>query len=120
MTLQCSLDRVALVDPPKRGLGTGVGLLVAAVVAAAAWPAPADARIRCVNGSQIVNGTPLATPYCQDELVAQVAREHGLKVSGSSIRNNPNLKRNVCQHVGRDIRIQLACVDANSVGRRRF
>ncbi len=81
---------------------------------------PAEARIKCVNGNQIVNGVPLATPYCQDELVAKVARERGVKVSANEIRNNPNLKRNVCQHVGRDNRIYMACIDANSVGRRPF
>jgi hypothetical protein len=81
---------------------------------------PAEARINCVNGNQIVNGVPLATPYCQDELVAKVARERGVKVSANEIRNNPNLKRNVCQHVGRDNRIYMACIDANSVGRRPF
>lgn len=80
----------------------------------------AEARIKCVDGNQIVNGSPIATPYCQDELVARVAREYGVKVSASSLRNNPNLKRDVCRHVGRDNRIYIACIDANSVGRRPF
>jgi DNA-binding IclR family transcriptional regulator len=92
------------------------GLALVAVVAAG----PAEARIKCVGGNQIVNGSPIATPYCQDELVAKVARERGVKVSAAEIRNNPNLKRNVCQHVGRDNRIYIACIDANSVGRRPF
>jgi hypothetical protein len=35
----------------------------------------AEAGIVCSNGSQKVQGTWLATPYCQDELVAQVARQ---------------------------------------------
>ena len=52
--------------------------------------------------------------------MAIVARERGVKVSANEIRNNPNLKRNVCQHVGRDNRIYMACIDANSVGRRPF
>lgn len=97
-------------------------LLVALAVPLAAFTLvqPAEARIRCVSGNQIVNGVPLATPYCQDELVAQVARQRGIKVSADEIRNNPNLKRNVCQHVGRDNRIHIACIDANSVGRRGF
>ena len=94
--------------------------LVALSLITVAGAAPAEARIACVNGNQIVNGYPLATPYCQDELVAQVAREHGMKVTASAVRNNPNLKRNVCQFVGRDIRIYQACIDANSVGRRGF
>lgn len=104
----------------RRGVAASFATALAAPVFLLAWSPAAEARIKCVNGNQIVQGRPLATPYCQDELVAQVAREHGHRVSGAQIRNNPNLKRNVCQHVGRDIRVQLACIDANSVGRRRF
>lgn len=103
--------------------GGHAGALFAALALPMAFLAaaqPAEARIKCVNGNQMVNGVPLATPYCQDELVAKVAREYGIKVSANSIRQNPNLKRNVCQHVGRDNRIYLACIDANSVGRRPF
>jgi hypothetical protein len=92
--------------------------LCALALVAAAITTPGEARIDCVGGNQIVKGVPLATPYCQDELVAQVAREHGMKVSASAIRSNPNLKRNVCQFFGRDIRIYQACIDANSVGGR--
>lgn len=96
-------------------------LLAAAMIVHLLPPAPAaEARIACQNGFQATSSGLIATPYCQDELVAAVAREHGMRVSGAAVRNNPNLKRNVCQFVGRDIRIQQACVDANSVGRRGF
>lgn len=101
----------------RRG-GTGLALLLLPLMTLSAGPA--DARIRCVEGNQIVNGSPIATPYCQDELVAQVAREYGMRVSGAAIRNNPNFKRNVCQFVGQDNRVHIACIDANSVGRRPF
>jgi hypothetical protein len=93
----------------------GAGIVMCAVSFAA--PQPAVAGIKCVNGNQIVNGSPIATPYCQDELVAKVAQSRGIKVSAAQIRNNPNIKRNVCQHVGRDNRIYIACIDANSVRR---
>lgn len=101
----------------RRQPGLGAALAAFAVLAVSA---PAEARIKCVNGDQIVNGTRIATPYCQDELVARVAREHGMQVSAAKVRNNPNYKRHVCQFVGRDIRIYQACIDANSVGRRPF
>jgi hypothetical protein len=97
--------------------------LIAACLAALpafAFVAPAEARIVCVNGNQIVGGQPIVTPYCQDALVAEVAQEHGMKVSAAAVRSNPNLKRNVCQFVGRDIRIYQACIDVNSQGRRGF
>jgi hypothetical protein len=94
------------------------GLIALALLAAGA-ALPAEAKIACKDGYQIVSGAALATPYCQDELVAEVAREYGMKVSAHAIRYNPNLKRNVCQFVGRDIRIQQACIDANTPGRGR-
>lgn len=78
---------------------------------------PAEARIACKNGYQMVNGTPLATPYCQDNLVGEVARQYGIKVSDAEIRNNPNTKRYVCQMIGRDNRTYMACI--NSFGARR-
>lgn len=100
--------------------GLALVLAISSIPAAGPGGGPAEAAIRCSNGFQIVNGSPIATPYCQDALVAQVAQEHGLKVSAAQIRNNPNLKRNVCQYVGRDNRVHIACIDANSVGRRGF
>jgi len=114
-----------MTSPTQHGYRTGSRAFaalaaVALPLAALGWSQPAEARIKCVNGNQVVNGSLIATPYCQDELVAVVARQRGWKVSASEIRNNPNLKRNVCQHVGRDNRIYIACIDANSVGRGRF
>ena len=80
---------------------------------------PAEAAIKCSQGYQIVNGSPIATPYCQDNLVAQVAREYGFKASESAVRNNPNFKREICRYVGRDNRLTTACVNENT-GRRAF
>ncbi len=64
------------------------GLLAAPALMLAA-AAPAEAKIVCVKGYQIVSGSPIATPYCQDTLVAQVAREYGYKVSDAAVLNNP-------------------------------
>lgn len=96
-----------------------IAVLTAAPLALTALAAPAEAKIKCRDGYQIVNGGPIVTPYCQDNLVAQVARQHGLKVSDAAVRNNPNTKREVCRFVGRDIRIYQACIDVNSAGGRR-
>ena len=71
---------------------------------------PAEARgIKCINGYQVVKGARLATPYCQDNLLAEVAREYGSRVSAKTIRNNPNKKRNVCRLIGQDIRVKHNC-----------
>lgn len=79
----------------------------------------AEARIRCKDGYQIVQGSPIATPYCQDNQLAQIARAQGIAVSDAAVRNNPNLKRHVCQLIGRDNRTHMACINAFP-GRRGF
>jgi hypothetical protein len=86
----------------------------------AAGSTPAAAAIKCRNGAQLVAGNYISTPYCEDKLLAEVAREYGFKVSFAEIRNNPNAKRNVCVYVGRDIRVQENCLTANPTGRRGF
>ncbi len=72
--------------------------------------APAAAKIVCsADGFQRVQGAWLSTPYCQDNLVAKVARQYGVRVSDAEIRYNPNRKADVCRLIGRDIRVRQAC-----------
>lgn len=94
--------------------------LLLSSVLAAVWAAPAAAGIDCRNGYQSVQGNLLATPYCQDKLLASVAREYGSRVSFAEIRDNPNAKRDVCRLVGRDIRVYENCDTVNPNGRRGF
>ncbi len=92
----------------------------AAAVALTLSAHPAAAAIRCTpDGFQIVQGQPLSTPYCQDALLASVARQYGMKASAASIRENPNYKRHVCRLVGQDIRVQSTCGEVNPNGRNR-
>ncbi len=72
-------------------------------------PTTADARIKCRGDMQIVNGQPIATPYCEDQYLAKVARQYGTRTSAARIRNNPNHKKEVCRLVRHDIRVQEAC-----------
>lgn len=81
---------------------------------------PALARIICSNGYQLVQGAWIATPYCQDALVAKVARQYGVAASADAIRNNPNFKRHVCRLIGQDIRIKETCEEVNPTSRGRF
>jgi hypothetical protein len=90
-----------------------IGILISAAV----FATPA-AAISCSGGYQNVQGSPIATPYCQDQQLAQVARTYGLRVSDNEIRNNPNTKRDVCRTVGRDNRVYLTCLESNPNGRR--
>jgi hypothetical protein len=85
---------------------------LAALSVGAALATPVAARIKCVKGSQRVQGKLIATPYCQDQYLAQVAREYGFKASAARIRNDPNYKKQICQFVFNDIRVQTTCLNA--------
>ena len=74
----------------------------------------------CKNGFQLVQGSWLSTPYCQDALVAQVAHEYGFKASASEVRNNPMVKQRLCRFIGQDIRIKETCSEVTPVPGRGF
>ncbi|MCL4767801.1 MAG: hypothetical protein KJZ80_16360 [Hyphomicrobiaceae bacterium] len=69
----------------------------------------ASARIACDGAYQIVNGQPVATPYCEDGYLAEVAREYGMRVSAAAVRSSPSVKERVCRLIGHDNRAQSAC-----------
>lgn len=95
-------------QPTARLIGTGVLFACVAAVTASV-SGPASARPVCSGGYQIIDGRKMATPYCSDLYLAQVAREFGSKVSAREIRNNPSTKREVCEFVGQDIRVKPIC-----------
>ncbi|MBT3070977.1 hypothetical protein KKP04_08860 [Rhodomicrobium sp. Az07] len=94
----------------------GAGLALAAAMLMAA---PASAKIRCVDDSQVIAGQLAVTPWCEDENLAKVAQAYGARVSGAAIRNNPNLKAQICRFVGADIRVKNTCAGYLDFDRRR-
>ena len=83
-----------------------------AALSLVAGTAPARAEIKCQEGSQLIQGNWMPTPYCQDKLLFQVANERGFKTSFAEIRNNPNHKKELCRFLYTDIRVQMTCLDA--------
>jgi hypothetical protein len=83
-----------------------------AVLAALAAAAPASAEIKCQEGAQLIQGNWMATPYCQDKLLFEVANARGFKTSFAAIRENPNHKKELCRFLFTDIRVQMTCLDA--------
>jgi hypothetical protein len=83
----------------------------AAIVAASAFVPTyrAEARIACDGPYQIVQGSPLATPYCEDNYLAAVARGYGIRVSDVAVRQNPSVKAEVCRAIGHDNRVRQIC-----------
>ena len=73
------------------------------IIAGPAW------GISCQEGYQRVRGEFIATPYCQDAYLAEVAASYGMRAPATKIRDNPNFKREVCRLVGQDIRVQSNC-----------
>ena len=56
----------------------------------------AQAAILCEGNFQIVHGTAISTPYCQDEQLAAFERKQGVKISGEAVRRNSAIKQQVC------------------------
>lgn len=82
-------------------------LLVLSAVSAMA--APAAAKIVCNGPYQVVAGNEIATPYCSDSHLAQVARKYGGRVTGREVRDNPVTKDRVCGFVGADPSVSGIC-----------
>ena len=89
------------------------GIFVASVLSLLTpllFASTAHAAIRCDGPYQVVRGQgDILTPYCEDNYLAKVARTYGVRVSGSTIRHNPNRKLEVCQFMGFDPRVFDIC-----------
>jgi hypothetical protein len=81
------------------------------LLAAVTLSAPAYG-VDCQKGYQRVQGDLISTPYCQDQYLAEVASEYGFQASAARIRNDPNYKKELCQFVFNDIRVQSTCLNA--------
>jgi hypothetical protein len=73
--------------------------------------APAFAGIKCQGAYQYNSaaGGLIASSYCEDNLVAAVARSRGMRWSNAAVRQNPSIKAEACQFAGSDIRIADIC-----------
>ncbi|MEM9029128.1 MAG: hypothetical protein AAGC70_12240 [Pseudomonadota bacterium] len=95
--------------------------LAASVIASAT--APSHAKIACSGAYQISGGLHIATPYCEDEYLAKVARKFGVRTSGRLIRASYSEKLSVCRAVGFDTRVREICasiVPSNRNGKNRI
>jgi len=84
-------------------------------------PAEAGSGIRCSGPYQLVKGIgKIASPYCEDNYLARVARSRGMKVSSRAVRLNPFAKQEACDIAGHDIRVSGICSGQRdgSYGRR--
>lgn len=72
----------------------------------------AEARISCSGDYQIVNGSAVATPFCEDHHLAQVARQHGAQASAATIRRSLDAKQSACDVTSGDIRTSETCDSA--------
>ncbi|ODR94217.1 hypothetical protein AUC69_03450 [Methyloceanibacter superfactus] len=87
-----------------------IGLVALGGMMALAFAAePAAARVQCKGNFQVSKYGLIATPYCEEEQIARVARSYGWKVTGAQIRNNPQKKVYTCQVLGHDIRMKGSC-----------
>ena len=81
----------------------------AAVALTTMLTAGAEARIECRGNFQMTKYGPIATPYCEGEQIAFVARSYGRRVTGAQVRNDPLTKVYLCQTLGYDTRLKGSC-----------
>ncbi len=81
----------------------------ALTVAVLAAPGPAGAGIKCQGEFQVTKYGLLATPYCQEEEIARVARAYGWRGTASQVHRDPLTKVYLCQQFGNDVRLKGAC-----------
>jgi hypothetical protein len=55
----------------------------AAILLAAMLTTPATARIQCHGNFQMTKYGPIATPFCEEEQIAFVARSYGQRVTAT-------------------------------------
>ena len=85
-------------------------LLAAAFCCALALGTTPAWAINCEGNFQVQrSGERIATPYCEDNYLAQVAREYGARVSAHEVRWNPSEKARLCRFIGYDIRVKDTC-----------
>ena len=81
----------------------------------------AQAGIKCSGEYQVIRGQgQIATPYCEDQYLARVARGYGIRVSASAIRQSPSRKEEVCRVIGHDGRVASICHNYRSDDCSRF
>jgi hypothetical protein len=69
----------------------------------------AQARIECDGNFQVVQGQPIATPYCQDQNLARVAQSYGMRTSFQELRRSDSVKGQICRAIGHDNRVYEVC-----------
>ena len=68
-----------------------------------------QAKIHCKGIYQTNSIGTFASPYCEDNYLAKIARSYGMRVSNRQIRQNANKKEAVCRFIGHDIRVSDIC-----------
>lgn len=84
-------------------------VILAATALLTMGSAPAVAKIQCKGNFQVTKHGLIATPYCEEEQIARVARSYGWNGTAAEVHNNPNTKVYLCQRFGRDNRLKGSC-----------
>ena len=93
----------------RRSFLLGTATMVGVAVCAVSLASTASARIACQGNFQVTSQGLIATPYCEEEEIARVARGYGSNVTSAEIHNNALTKVYVCQIYGYDTRLKGSC-----------
>jgi len=89
------------------------------VLALVGMSTAAEAKIRCDGRYQVMRqGQPIASPYCEDQYLADVARRaYGVSTTARAVRASVHEKERVCWVVGHDWRVEDICLEFRREGR---
>ena len=87
----------------------GLAGIAGAILLAFAASQPAEARIQCKGNFQVTKYGLIATPYCEEAQIANVARSYGVKVTADQVRKDPLTKVRLCFRFGSDVRLKGSC-----------
>lgn len=85
--------------------------LLAALASMIALSAAAHADPACTREGyrKLWSGDRVPTAACQANLLGRVARDHGLRIADAKIRRNAGVREKICETVGHDGRLVIAC-----------
>jgi hypothetical protein len=95
-----------------KALFMALAVLGLAVLQSAAMTRTAEAAIVCKDGFQNSGGNWISTPYCNDALLAQVARRRGVRVSDDEVRQSASKKYELCRMLEHHPEVGNYCPDS--------
>ena len=76
--------------------------------------------VQCKGNFQVTKYGLIATPYCEEQQIAAVARSYGVRVTDEEMRRDPLNKVKLCYRFGGDVRDPVALTRQSNIARGQY